>query len=85
MQFYHMFSSWSGIEKDVIMRHWFQPHSDHVAGNFRAANSELLALFSDPDARGGRSWRETFGYEAAPRSRSQIAADQRARKAEIVV
>ena len=49
------------------MRHWFHPRSDQVPGNFRAANDELLTLFSDPDARGGRSWRETFGYECAPR------------------
>ena len=49
------------------MRHWFHPQNDQERGNFHAANDELLTLFSDPDARGTRSWRETFGYECAPR------------------
>jgi len=49
------------------MRQWFKPPSDQEPGNFGAANDELLSLFSDPDARGSRSWRETFGYECAPR------------------
>ena len=67
------------------MRHWFQPQSTPVRGNFREANDELLALFGDPDARGGRNWRQTFGYEPAPPSRAQRSADQRARNAEMVV
>lgn len=49
------------------MRHWFRAQYNHERGNFRAANDELLSLFSDPDARGSRSWRETFGYQCAPR------------------
>ena len=49
------------------MRHWFYPPNDQEPGNFREANDELLSLFSDPDGRGLRSWRETFGYECAPR------------------
>lgn len=67
------------------MRHWFQPPTDQAPGNFRDASDELLALFTDPDARGGRSWRETFGYEPAPPSRAEVGAAQRARKAESVV
>lgn len=67
------------------MRHWFQLNSTAARGNFREANDELLALFGDPDARGGRSWRQTFGYEPAPPSRAQRGAAQRARKAESVV
>jgi hypothetical protein len=65
------FSKYLAIElaskKDVGMRHWFLAQGDDDRGNFRAANDELLALFGDPDVRGARSWRETFGYERARR------------------
>ena len=59
------------------MRHWFHPQSDRTPGNFHDGNHALLALFGDPDARGGRSWRQTFGYESTKpsRSRSQAAID----------
>jgi hypothetical protein len=32
-------------------------------GNFADSRNGLLTLFADPDGRGERSWRETFGYE----------------------
>ena len=67
------------------MRHWFQSECASGRGNFREANDELLALFGDPDARGGRNWRQTFGYEPAPPSRAERGAYERARNAEIVV
>ncbi len=35
-------------------------------GNFADSRNGLLSLFSDPDGRGERSWRETFGYERRP-------------------
>jgi hypothetical protein len=35
-------------------------------GNFAESRNGLLSLFSDPDGRGERSWRETFGYERRP-------------------
>lgn len=32
-------------------------------GRFTDVTDSLLPLFSDPDMRGGRRWRETFGFE----------------------
>ena len=32
-------------------------------GNFAGQRNGLLSLFDDPDGRGGRRWRESFGYE----------------------
>jgi hypothetical protein len=38
-------------------------------GNFADQRNGLLKLFTDPDARGERSWRESFGYERRPEKR----------------
>jgi hypothetical protein len=38
-------------------------------GSFAGKDDGLLSLFEDPDARGERSWRETFGYERRPQKR----------------
>ena len=35
-------------------------------GSFADRREELLLRFPDPDGRGERSWRETFGYERRP-------------------
>ena len=35
-------------------------------GNFVDQRNGLLSLFADPEGRGERSWRETFGYERRP-------------------
>ena len=35
-------------------------------GNFANQRDGLLTLFTDPDGRAERSWRETFGYERRP-------------------
>jgi hypothetical protein len=35
-------------------------------GSFANAHNGLLPLFDDPDGRGGRRWREVFGYERRP-------------------
>ncbi len=32
-------------------------------GNFADSRNRLLSLFADPDGRGERSWRQTFGQE----------------------
>ena len=49
------------------MRNWFHGENKRDRGNFRGANDELRTLFSDPDARGSRRWREVFGFEPAER------------------
>lgn len=36
---------------------------DGKKGNFADPRNGLLSLFTDPDERGTRSWRESFGYE----------------------
>ena len=35
-------------------------------GNFTESRSGLLSLFDDPDGRGERNWRQTFGYDRRP-------------------
>lgn len=56
------------------MRHWFHGEHEREGGNFRGANDELLTLYSDPDARGSRRWREVFGFEPTERASTPRAA-----------
>ena len=49
------------------MRPWFYAEHDKDCGNFSDDTEQLLALFTDPDARGSRRWREVFGLEPGVR------------------
>lgn len=40
--------------------------SSSKKGSFAEQRNGLLSLFTDPDGRGERSWRESFGYERRP-------------------
>ena len=51
------------------MRNFLNPRHAPERGNFAAGTDQLLTLFGDPDARGPRRWRESFGYEPAVRRR----------------
>ena len=42
------------------------PRGDAKKGNFADQRNGLLSLFNDPEGRGERNWRESFGYERRP-------------------
>ena len=52
------------------MCEWIDPISNLERGNFVGSSDMMLALFSDPDARGSRRWREVFGFAPQPLRRS---------------
>ncbi len=55
---------------DVVSKLTISREPECSDGRFTDITDTLLPLFTDPDARGGRSWREVFGLERPlPRAR----------------